>query len=132
MRQSLFLERKKGLCLFIPSIMRDFLNQAKHVENSSNFDIFEWKINHQIAMTAKTQHVQRLSNAQLLLLNLFEHDLWESDLESLRKNLVNFLNTKLQDELDSIILEKNMTLEDINQDEIGNNRTEFLTKIGWC
>ncbi len=83
-------------------------------------------------MTAKTQHVQRLSNAQLLLLNLFEHDLSESDLESLRKNLVNFLNTKLQDELDSIILEKNMTLEDINQDEIGNNRTEFLTKIGWC
>lgn len=80
-------------------------------------------------MTVKQHNVQRLSNAQLLLLNMFEHDLSETDLESLRKNLVKFLNSKLQDELNSVIKTKKMTSKDINLDEMGDNRTEYLTKI---
>lgn len=80
-------------------------------------------------MTVKQHNVQRLSNAQLLLLNMFEHDLSETDLESLRRNLVKFLNSKLQDELNSVIKTKKMTSEDINFNEMGDNRTEYLTKI---
>ena len=80
-------------------------------------------------MTTKQHNVPRLSNAQLLLLNMFEHDLSENDLEKLRKNLVLFLNSKLQEELDSVIKVKKMTRKDINKDEIGHNRTEYLTKI---
>jgi hypothetical protein len=80
-------------------------------------------------MTAKQQNVPRLSNAQLLLLNMFEHDLSEHDLEKLRKNLVSFLNSKLQEELDSVIKTKKMTRKDINKDEMGHHRTEYLTKI---
>lgn len=80
-------------------------------------------------MTAKQHNVSRLSNAQLLLLNMFEHDLSENDLEKLRKNLVLFLNSKLQDELDNVIKTKKMTRRDINKDEMGNNRTEYLTKM---
>ena len=80
-------------------------------------------------MTVKQHNVQRLSNAQLLLLNMFEHDLSETDLESLRKNLVKFLNSKLQDELNTVIKAKKMTPRDINLDEMGDNRTEYLNKI---
>lgn len=80
-------------------------------------------------MTAKQHNVSRLSNAQLLLLNMFEHDLLENDLEKLRRNLVSFLNSKLQEELDSVIKTEKMTRRDINKDEIGHNRTEYLTKI---
>ena len=80
-------------------------------------------------MTTKQHNVPRLSNAQLLLLNMFEHDLSEHDLEKLRKNLILFLNSKLQEELDSVIKTKKMTRRDINKDEIGHNRTEYLTKI---
>jgi hypothetical protein len=80
-------------------------------------------------MTVKQHNIQRLSNAQLLLLNMFEHDLSETDLESLRRSLVKFLNSKLQDELNSIIKAKKMTSKDINSDEMGDNRTEYLTKI---
>lgn len=80
-------------------------------------------------MTAKQHNVPRLSNAQLLLLNMFEHDLSENDLEKLRRNLVSFLNSKLQEELDNVIKTKKMTRKDINKDEIGHNRTEYLTKI---
>ena len=80
-------------------------------------------------MTTKQHNVPRLSNAQLLLLNMFEHDLSENDLEKLRKNLILFLNSKLQEELDSVIMTKKMTRKDINKDEIGQNRTEYLTKI---
>jgi CRISPR/Cas system-associated endoribonuclease Cas2 len=80
-------------------------------------------------MTAKQHNVSRLSNAQLLLLNMFEHDLSENDLEKLRRNLASFLNSKLQEELDSVIKIEKMTRRDINKDEIGHNRTEYLTKI---
>jgi hypothetical protein len=80
-------------------------------------------------MTVKQHNVQKLSNAQLLLLNMFEHDLSETDLESLRRNLVKFLNSKLQDELNSVIKTKQMTSKDINFNEMGDNRTEYLTKI---
>ncbi|PWK26642.1 hypothetical protein LV89_02151 [Arcicella aurantiaca] len=80
-------------------------------------------------MTVKQHNLQRLSNAQLLLLNMFEHDLSETDLESLRKNLVKFLNSKLQDELNTVIKAKKMTPKDINFDETGDNRTEYLAKI---
>ena len=80
-------------------------------------------------MITKQHNVPRLSNAQLLLLNMFEHDLSENDLEKLRKNLILFLNSKLQEELDSVIRVKKMTRKDINRDEIGHNRTEYLTKI---
>jgi hypothetical protein len=80
-------------------------------------------------MTVKQHNVQRLSNAQLLLLNMFENDLSETDLESLRRNLVKFLNSKLQDELNGVIKAKKMTAKDINFNEMGDNRTEYLAKI---
>jgi hypothetical protein len=80
-------------------------------------------------MTVKQQNIQRLSNAQLLILNMFEHDLSMSDLESLKKTLVKFLNTKLQAELDHVIKTKKMTSRDINFNEMGDNRTQYLSKI---
>jgi len=66
----------------------------------------------------KKQSGNCCSNAQLLLLNLFEHDLSETDLESLRRSLVKFLNSKLQDELNSVIKTKKMTPKDINFYEV--------------
>jgi hypothetical protein len=53
-----------------------------------------------------------LSDIQLSLLRLFDQNLSESDTLEVRKMLMNYFDQELQDELDSVLKEKQYSEED--------------------
>jgi len=73
---------------------------------------------------------QRLNEAQLSILGLFERQqLTPSELKDLHDTLVNFLDKKLQKELNKVVKQKNITAADIPHLGIKGNRTAYLKKI---
>jgi hypothetical protein len=55
---------------------------------------------------------QPLNEVQLMLLRLFSRPIAPKDLDAIRKMLLEYYNKALQNELDRVIEEKNITRED--------------------
>lgn len=64
-----------------------------------------------------------LNDVQLMLLRLFSRPMSKSDTEAIRKMLLDYYDTLLQQEVDKVIKEKNIQREDferlLNQDRRG-------------
>ena len=56
-----------------------------------------------------------LNEVQLMLLRLFSRPTANTDVEAIRKLLLNYYNNALQDELDNVIKEKNITRPDFEK-----------------
>ncbi len=74
---------------------------------------------------------RRLSNAQSLLLQLFERDLPESELIDVRRVLTKHFAQRAEDEAERISKERNITAEKIEEDSvaINENRTVYLQQL---
>ena len=84
------------------------------------------------AMTQTIDRPRKLSNAQVLLLQLFERDLPEEELLEVKNLLTRFWFKKAEQEAEKAMKTKGMTLQQLNQeiDELNEgSRTEYLTKI---
>lgn len=53
-----------------------------------------------------------LNEVQLMLLRLFSSPTSKNDMDSIRKLLLDYYNKALQEELDRVIIEKNITRKD--------------------
>ncbi len=71
----------------------------------------------------------RLKEAQMVLLRLFDRPVVKEEVTELRDFLVAFYNKKLEIELDKVIAEKQLTLQDIDKLGKFDNRTEKLRQI---
>jgi len=74
---------------------------------------------------------RRLSNAQSLLLQLFERDLPESDLIDMRRMLTTHFARKAEAEAERIMSERGQSAEEIEQASasINENRTDYLNRL---
>lgn len=75
---------------------------------------------------------RKLSNAQVLLLQLFERDLPEDDLKEVKNLLTRFWFKKAEQEAEKSMKNKGMTNQQLNKeiDELNEgSRTEYLNKI---
>jgi hypothetical protein len=83
-------------------------------------------------MTQAIDVHRKLSNAQVLLLQLFERDLPEDDLKEVKNLLTRFWFKKAEQEAEKSMKAKGMTNQQLNKeiDEINEgSRTEYLNKI---
>ena len=83
-------------------------------------------------MVATLEHPRKLSNAQALMLQLFERELPEEDLKEMRNILAKFLFKKAELEAEKSMKANGLTLNQLNKDieEINNgNRTDHLKKL---
>ena len=83
-------------------------------------------------MTQAIDVHRKLSNAQVLLLQLFERDLPEDDLKEVKNLLTRFLFKKAEQEAKKSMKVKGMTYQQLNKeiDELNEgSRTEYLNKI---
>ncbi len=83
-------------------------------------------------MTQAVDVHRKLSNAQVLLLQLFERDLPEADLKEVKNLLTRFLFKKAEQEAEKSMKAKSMTNQQLNKeiDELNEgSRTEYLNKI---
>jgi hypothetical protein len=83
-------------------------------------------------MTQTIDVHRKLSNAQVLLLQLFERDLPEDDLKEVKNLLTRFWFKKAEQEAERSMTAKGMTNQQLNKeiDELNEgNRTEYLNKI---
>lgn len=65
------------------------------------------------------QNSDALNETQLMLLRLFSRKMDENETNEIRELLINYLNQKLQAELDNVISEKGYTQKDF--DKVLNN-----------
>ena len=74
---------------------------------------------------------RRLSNAQSLLLQLFERDLSESELMDIRHVLTKHFAQKAEVEAERILNEQQTSAEKIEEDSvaINENRTAYLQRL---
>ena len=74
---------------------------------------------------------RRLTNAQALLLQLFDRDLSESELNEMRRVLTKHLAQKAEAEAERVLVETGQTAKDIDRDSvaINQNRTAYLRQI---
>lgn len=74
---------------------------------------------------------RRLSNAQSLLLQLFERDLPESELTDMRRLLTRHFAQKAEEEAERILNERNESAQDIEKDSasINENRTTYVQQL---
>ena len=74
---------------------------------------------------------QRLTNGQVLLLELFHQDLTKNDLQEVRNLLSRYFAQKARAEAQKYVLENNISQKELKQttDLINDNRTEYLRKI---
>lgn len=80
----------------------------------------------------KQAHSRRLSNAQSVLLQLFERDLPEEDLLAVRNMLTTYFFKKAEKEADKAIKQKSKTIKQVHDelDDLNNeSRTERRKKI---
>ena len=82
-------------------------------------------------MTQTTERPRKLSNAQVLLLQLFERDLPEEELLEVKRVLSKHFAHKARMEADRLINEGVVTLKDLNKasEDIANHRGKYLEKI---
>jgi hypothetical protein len=83
-------------------------------------------------MTQTIEAHRKLSNVQVLLLQLFERDLPEADLKEVKNLLTRFWFQKAEQEAEKSMKTKGMTLQQLNKeiDELNDgSRTDFLNKI---
>ncbi|QMW06172.1 hypothetical protein [Spirosoma foliorum] len=72
----------------------------------------------------------KLNEAQMVLLDLFQHRTMSADeLSSLKRTLVRHLNAELDVEMDKVMQEKRITAKDVAIDAHFDNRTEHLKQI---
>lgn len=79
-----------------------------------------------------TKSTFRLNDAQMLLLQLFQHrQMTPEDLESLKDTLVGHLSQELDQEVARVMQAKNMTAADVaaKTDAINQHRTSYIKKI---
>ena len=71
---------------------------------------------------------RRLSNAQSLLLTLFERDLSETELTDMRQVLTKHFAQKAETETERILKQKKQSAEQVEQDSaaMNENRTGYL------
>jgi hypothetical protein len=84
------------------------------------------------AMTQAIDAHRKLSNAQVLLLQLFERDLPEDDLKEVKNLLTRFWFKKAEQEAEKSMKIKGITNQQLNKeiDELNDgSRTEYLNKI---
>ncbi len=72
---------------------------------------------------------RKLNEAQTSILRLFEREMTQSELDELKDILVDFLDSRLQKELDRVMHEKGISPDDIPQLGIKGNRTAYLQEI---
>ena len=74
---------------------------------------------------------RRLSNAQSLLLQLFERDLSESELTDMRQVLTRHFAQKAEAEAEHILKLKKQTAKQLERESaaINENRTSYLQKL---
>ena len=72
---------------------------------------------------------RKLNEAQTSILRLFEREMTQSELDELKDILVDFLNRRLQKELDRVMQEKGISQKDIPTLGIKGNRTAYLQVI---
>ncbi|MVM31035.1 hypothetical protein GO755_13425 [Spirosoma sp. HMF4905] len=74
---------------------------------------------------------RRLSNAQALLLQLFERDLSESELTDVRQVLTKHFAQKAEAEAERILKLRKQSAKQVEQDSIviNENRTEYLQQL---
>lgn len=72
---------------------------------------------------------RRLNEAQTSILRLFEREMTQNELDELKDTLVDFLDKRLQKELDRVMQEKNISPEDISTLGIEGSRTAYLQEI---
>ena len=73
----------------------------------------------------------RLNDAQMLLLQLFQHrHMSAPELDALRDTLVKHLSAELDDEIEQVMNTKNLTVENIAErtEAINEHRTHYLKK----
>jgi hypothetical protein len=66
-------------------------------------------------MTTQALAIQPLNEVQVMLLRLFSRPVKNDDLEKIRALLISYYEVALQDELDRVIEEKNITREDFDK-----------------
>lgn len=76
-------------------------------------------------------HPRRLTNAQALLLNLFDRDLSEAELIDMRQVLARHFANKAEVEAERIMKANRQTAKDIEQDSraMNENRTAYLQRL---
>jgi hypothetical protein len=74
--------------------------------------------------TAFNTTPRTLNATQLMLLKLFSRNLSEQETEEIRELLLNYLDKKLQNQLEKDIAEKGITQEDLNRVLNENQRTK--------
>lgn len=74
---------------------------------------------------------RRLSNAQSLLLQLFERDLSESELTDMRQVLTKHFAQKAEAEAERVLKLKGQTAKQVEQDSaaLNENRTAYLQQL---
>lgn len=84
-----------------------------------------------MATTQEYAKPQRLSNAQAAILQLFQNDLSDEELNELRRVLVQYLFKKAENAAEKAMKEKGKTIEDIERssDEINEHRGNYLKRI---
>lgn len=75
------------------------------------------------------QPAKKLNEAQTTILRLFEREMTQNELDELKETLVDFLDRRLQKELDRVMEEKNISPEDIPTLGIKGKRTAYLQEI---
>jgi cell division septum initiation protein DivIVA len=78
-----------------------------------------------------TPQPRRLTNAQALLLQLFDRDLPEAELTELRRVLASYLFEKATAEADRVLNETGQTADDIERDTeaINESRTAYRERL---
>ena len=72
---------------------------------------------------------QRLTDAQLALLELFSFDISEAEVIAMRQTLMRHFRQRLDDEVQQAMQRNGLTTEQLEAQLSGNNRTERLRKI---
>jgi len=78
-----------------------------------------------------TPHPRRLTNAQALLLNLFDRDLSEAELTDMRQVLTRHFANKAEEEAERVMKAKGQTARTIEQSSkaINENRTSYRQRL---
>jgi hypothetical protein len=80
-------------------------------------------------MSVMVHAPRKLNEAQTSILRLFEREMTQNELDELKDTLVDFLDRRLQKELERVMQEKNISPQDISKLGIKGNRTAYLQKI---
>ncbi|MBC8152162.1 MAG: hypothetical protein H7Z72_04565 [Bacteroidetes bacterium] len=72
---------------------------------------------------------QKLTNAQVALLELFHFELSEAELVTMRQTLMQHFRQRLDDEAEKTIQQKGLTAAQFEQQMTFGNRTERLRQI---